>query len=986
MKAAALESLPDSSGCCAGIEPRVPLSIYNRPRLSSLRWRIGEYADFFETLVDGLASAPVDAETEELGRHGRMRVRRLFPLRDLRQREMDDPTIALLDAWAVLADVLSFYTERIAQEGYLRTLTELRSAIELARLLGYRRRPGVAASVYLAFTADDTWKGTDPIAVPVGAKVQSLPGPNEQPVYFEIDAPLLARPEWNVLRVRQARPTYLPTNLAGQIAALYLQHTATNLDAGSRLLFIYDDKRGDQVLRIVAKVTPDFDHDRTRVELTGAVRAEHVPTAPVSLDTLVAQLERPPSLPPANAARLNIAAAQSFGRGSAGTDRLMLAFHPAAASTILQARATAQVTPASELRTLIALRVKATVYAATAPPRMRQQEDGRIVPDGDWDLVETSRDLPTRFRVLDLDTTYDAILPESWVVIERPFKDRNQGRPKPALRQVITKVISAQSVSRADYNFPAKVTRLQLRDPWLDADDNLLGDIRSTTVYAVPDPLNLDFEPIEDPICGGEIELDREIDGLEPGRWLIITGERASAPAMTTESAPGTLATDGVVVSELVMLWGVRQDTLYVKNEEVIPPSAVAPDCGSATSLPGDLTHSFLQLAVPLSYCYKRSTVTIHANVAHATHGETRQEVLGSGDAQKAFQTFLLKNAPITYTAAASPSGIESTLSIYVNDIRWHEVESLFDLGPADRGYVIYTDADDRTSMIFGDGLTGAPLSSGNENVRAKYRNGIGAGGNVRSNQLTQIVALSEGLRGVTNPRPATGGADPEGLESVRARIPLAVTALDRLVGTVDYADFARLFAGIAKSSAARLPTSHGQLVHVTIAGQDDIPIGLSSDLYRNLTNALETYGDPNLPIRVSPRELLLLIVVAKICIAPDYLWEKVKPQVETALWTEFAFERRNLGQDAYAAEAVAAIQAVCGVTYVKLDLFTAVSEKTPPSKLATLGTKLSGTEDRIAAAPDRIEPFGLVPSPAQLVILSRAIPETLMLSEIRSD
>ena len=59
----------------------------------------------------------------------------------LTTRDADDPAIALLDAWATVADVLTFYQERIANEGYLRTATERRSVLELARLIGYRSGP-----------------------------------------------------------------------------------------------------------------------------------------------------------------------------------------------------------------------------------------------------------------------------------------------------------------------------------------------------------------------------------------------------------------------------------------------------------------------------------------------------------------------------------------------------------------------------------------------------------------------------------------------------------------------------------------------------------------------------------------------------------------------------------------------------------------------------------------------------------------------------
>ena len=77
-------------------------------------------------------------------------------LRQLRTRDNDDFTIALLDAWAVTSDVLTFYQERIANESYLRTATERLSILEQSRLLGYQLAPGLAASTYLAFTMEDS--------------------------------------------------------------------------------------------------------------------------------------------------------------------------------------------------------------------------------------------------------------------------------------------------------------------------------------------------------------------------------------------------------------------------------------------------------------------------------------------------------------------------------------------------------------------------------------------------------------------------------------------------------------------------------------------------------------------------------------------------------------------------------------------------------------------------------------------------------------
>ena len=120
----------DACGCCEGIETLSPSDIINRPGLTTLAYRVGTHGSFVETMRAQLAREDAPA------------------LVGLTSRANDDPALALLDAWATIADVLTFYQERIANEGYLRTATERRSVLNLARLIGYTLRPGVAASVH----------------------------------------------------------------------------------------------------------------------------------------------------------------------------------------------------------------------------------------------------------------------------------------------------------------------------------------------------------------------------------------------------------------------------------------------------------------------------------------------------------------------------------------------------------------------------------------------------------------------------------------------------------------------------------------------------------------------------------------------------------------------------------------------------------------------------------------------------------------------
>ena len=80
--------------------------------------------------------------------------------------------------------------------------------------------------------------------------------------------------------------------------------------------------------------------------------------------------------------------------------------------------------------------------------------------------------------------------------------------------------------------------------------------------------------------------------------------------------------------------------------------------------------------------------------------------------------------------------------------------------------------------------------------------------------------------------------------------------------------------------------------MHVTIAGIDDIPIDATSDLYRNLFDALHRYGDPYLPITLAVRERLALVISANIRVDPDYQWETLEPKLRSAVLDAFSFAR----------------------------------------------------------------------------------------------
>ena len=197
----------------------------------------------------------------------------------------------------------------------------------------------------------------------------------------------------------------------------------------------------------------------------------------------------------------------------------------------------------------------------------------------------------------------------------------------------------------------------------------------------------------------------------------------------------------------------------------------------------------------------------------------------------------------------------------------------------------------------------------------------------------------------------ASGGADRETRDQARQHIPLAVQALDRLVSTQDYEDFSRIYAGIGKAFAVELSDGRLPLIHVTIAGAEDIPIDENSDLFRNLRQALYDFGDPFQKIQLAVRELLMIVIEAGVAILPDYQWESVVSEVRSALLDRFSFERRELGQDVMLSEVISVMQSVRGVAYVDVDAFGGIPEKISEGE----GSRRLLTPDEISEAVDCI-------------------------------
>ncbi len=789
-------------GCCEGVSAQTPARLSNRPGLSAIAYRIGTHAAFKRSALARLTGAALGAE--------------------LTARDDDDFTIALLDAWAAVGDALTFYQERIANESYLRTARERLSLVEMARLIGYRPSPGVAAGVALAFAIEaapasaTTPSGAplpsvpgvpESVRIPAGARAQSVPGPDETAQTFETGADLDARAAWNALKPRLTEPQ----TLAFGSRSVWLEGTDANLKPGDALLFVGAERIGNPGSerwdwRRVTRVTPDAANNRAKVEWGEPLGS-------------VNPASQPAKLPKVYALRLR---ASLFG-------------YNAVDPRLLHADTRTQFTSS--------------------------------LAGGDktwkWNFTISG-------QTLYLDNAYPAVLKHSWLVLAKPSY------------QELYRASAVAESSVTLYAMAGKATKVDL-----DTDENLTlfdgDDYRDAAVFAHSEELPaLAERPLPAGAVTGlasSLALSAPSEALPPGRLLIVEG---------------LLEDGGALASETVTL--DRAET-----------------AGGITTL---------RFATALKHSYVLSTVTLYANAVAATHGETVAETLGSGDGSRPYQSFTLKQAPLTHVAdPRAAGGAASTLEIRINDIRWDEAPTLFGRGPRERLFVTRIADDGKVTVQFGDGRTGARLPSGAENLRATYRKGIGQAANVKAGQITTLLTRPLGAKGVINPAAAAGGADPETLADARRNAPLTVLTLDRIVSLQDYEDFARAYAGVAKALATWTWSGERRGVFVTVAGPGGAPIPAGGQTYDSLLSAMRLKGDPHVPLAVASHRPAAFQVNARLKVDPAYDAALVEAGVRAALLAAFSFDARAFAQPVTLSEVMAVMQAVAGVVAVDVDV-----------------------------------------------------------------
>lgn len=864
----------------------------NPPQQSTLRYRLDRHSGFLQRMLAALPAESIAGSQ---------------PLSGLRTPAPGDFGYALVDGFAAVADVLCFYQERIANEGFLRTAVAERSVYELARAAGYSLIPGVAATAHLAFVIEDVAGEGSPARVPAGTRVQSIPSPEQPAQIFET---VSAEPQgeevrasWNALSLLGQTPPRLTLTAAknglpnveladGSRAALpvlYLRGTALNLRPGDLLLLI--DRASAPPLQLVVSirsVEPEASEGRTRLTL--------VP----DLDQSVANplLQSVPHFPVT-------APAASLGPQPLTRDvvRSLLATQVQSEEQ-LQSIIAAQSWDPRQLLELAAAQRRLDLGDSSVEVYAFRQRLGSFghnrtgfgfiptrpsnftsISDKQWADTLTSIDTNTSvFQLapaaawphgahLALERSVPEVTAGGWVLL----RDAADGRT--AAFQ-IERSLEASFVASGS---SGRATGLVLRDfppSGMSTSGPTPFNFRSTTLFVQSERLPLAPLPVLSEVAGQDLVLASMTLGLRPGRAVWISGELLDDPG--------------------------------VKRSEIRTLSAVSHHQGLTA----------LQLHEPLSFRYRRETVRINANVVVATHGEGGEfEILGSGDINQRNQRFALRRSGLAYQPQRDGQGIHSGVEVLVAGVPWREVPTLFAQAADAPVFVVHSDIDGQSEIVFGDGVNGSRLPSGRDNLRVRYRVAKTAQGGVEADSLSLLRSHPLGVRSVKNPLAGSGQAGPPTLAELRQAAPVQTQLLNRLVSLQDYEQFAATFPGIGKARADLIATEDGRSVLITVVGSDgqEAPPALLG----NLTRSAAQLGDPLQGLRlITTRPQFFRLRAGLVTTASAADNAPLLSAAQQALVRAFSIAERAFAQDVAVSEVIRVLQSVPGVIAALLDDF----------------------------------------------------------------
>lgn len=318
--------------------------------------------------------------------------------------------------------------------------------------------------------------------------------------------------------------------------------------------------------------------------------------------------------------------------------------------------------------------------------------------------------------------------------------------------------------------------------------------------------------------------------------------------------------------------------------------------------------------------------LTVYYDLLPVSAGKTvANEIVGSGDSTQPGQSFTLSKSPVTYLASGST--YVSTIALTVNGLPWTEVQSFYNQPAEAQVFVARQDASQMTRLDFGDGVNGALLPTGTNNIIATYRYGGGAS-SPPAGKLTVIAKSYPGLQSVVNPVAVAGGSDPDPATLLKQYAPRSVLTFGRAISVFDYQAIAAGAPGVSMASAVWTWDAANQraAVAVYVAGRAGVVASVQA--------LLSASGDPNRPVTVLTATEVPVTLTLQLIVVARADAGVIKANVTTAICDPatglFSSAQIAIGQILFDSAIEAVLQSVPGFIAVASSSFASAGAIEP--------------------------------------------------------
>ena len=335
-------------------------------------------------------------------------------------------------------------------------------------------------------------------------------------------------------------------------------------------------------------------------------------------------------------------------------------------------------------------------------------------------------------------------------------------------------------------------------------------------------------------------------------------------------------------------------------------------------------------------------------------------EILGSSTGEPN-QSFALSNGPLI------PESLEVQVDEGAGFVPWNmrgnllyftDANGKVTLSSSDStDFFVQFDENQTAWVMFGDGVYGKKPPVGTNNIRARYRVGNGAAGNVPAGAITEMQTQIPMLKSVTNPNQAVGGDDSETIDHAVQFGPLAFRSGQRAVTLSDFISLAHQVGGVAKVQA-RSPGWNK--IELYVAPEGDVFTPAPDDLKRRLITYFEDKRMIGTSIIIKDPTAVSIDIEVQLVVEHNYDPQTVRQATIDGLKNLLAFRNVDFNQPIYLSKVYEAVEDISGVRAATVVRF---------HRRDQAGTLL----DQLGAVPDN---FHFLPAAVRRALQAQIAPE----------